>query len=535
MPPLRGLNAINGINRAGGVMNGRPNAASALNRNGSPARRPSSADGESDILNVLKNSARMEPAAALRELQRLHAQLTGAAGNKALTSLESAWAQQGNAGPMPHGSSATANALTAQQRELNQLTIQRQRLQQQQREQRTELHSLTAELDKRKSELRQVTEQLKARRNVLKGAQGSPRPPSPPRGSQGGGGSSPGGGDGAGAPSSAASESGTTVPKLPVGNNAPGGGGGGGGKGGSKASAKAEESARDDEATSEKLEALQEELEDARGDLQLTISDLRVILEATPAFVCAVDPHGHVSGWNTAAIEITGLRRDAVLQKHFVEHFVPQASQQGVADAMEAAFSLPPDDPLASEPGEPFDLTLWRGGTSERTASVTIKVRAYARRLAGGQPVGLLLIQEDAASNDGLRERTNTEREVVELQGLLASREQELEEHEAELARLRAELQEFYKERARESGRALTEPAGTQKPPPGILSKGAAAGQPGSGQRVAWGAPNKVGHFTKGSSPREFGNKQRHDVMRAEALGTPNPQQQQMLANPPTR
>ena len=47
---------------------------------------------------------------------------------------------------------------------------------------------------------------------------------------------------------------------------------------------------------------LKEELEDARGDLQLTISDLRVILEATPAFVCALDPHGHVSGWNTAAI-----------------------------------------------------------------------------------------------------------------------------------------------------------------------------------------------------------------------------------------
>ena len=59
----------------------------------------------------------------------------------------------------------------------------------------------------------------------------------------------------------------------------------------------------------------------------------------------------------------------------------------------------------------------------------------------------------------------------------------------------------------------------------GANSKGAAAGQPGSGQRVAWGAPNQIGHFTKGSSPREFGNKQRHDQMRADALGTAQQQQ----------
>jgi hypothetical protein len=41
-----------------------------------------------------------------------------------------------------------------------------------------------------------------------------------------------------------------------------------------------------------------------------------------------------------------------------------------------------------------------------------------------------------------------------------------------------------------------------------------------SGQRIAWGAPNKVGHFTKGSSPREFGNKARHDMLREQAMGT---------------
>ena len=141
--------------------------------------------------------------------------------------------------------------------------------------------------------------------------------------------------------------------------------------------------------------------------------------------MCAVDPHGHVSGWNTAAIEITGLRRDAVLQRHFVEHFVPQQYQQPAADAMEAAFSLPADDPLAGEPGEPFDLTLWRGGVGETSKqTVKIRVRAYARRLAGGQPVGLLLIQDDAASNDSMRERTNVEREVQDLQGVISLREQ---------------------------------------------------------------------------------------------------------------
>ena len=104
---------------------------------------------------------------ALRELQRLHSQLTGAAGSKALGSLESAWQQQASDDPGAPGggssgsgggragvggaggNSATQNAITAQQRELNQLTIQRQRLQQQQREQRNELHSVTSELEKR--------------------------------------------------------------------------------------------------------------------------------------------------------------------------------------------------------------------------------------------------------------------------------------------------------------------------------------------------------------------------------------------------
>lgn len=122
-------------------MNGRPGSGSALQRPrlGSPSHnRPGSADGAKDgahLLAVLKQAAGKEPAAALRELQRLHAQLAGAAGSKALTSLESAWQQQGSASggpgmpPMSTGGSmanATANAITSQQRELNQLTIQRQ-------------------------------------------------------------------------------------------------------------------------------------------------------------------------------------------------------------------------------------------------------------------------------------------------------------------------------------------------------------------------------------------------------------------------
>jgi len=583
MPPLRGIPHLDAPTAAAGaataptrpVLNGRPGGASAALRSGSPSTG-AGANGQqkqsalqSDILAVLKQAARQEPAAALRELQRLHGQLTGAAGSKALASLELSLKQNGPegggsaadiymatsaGGGSSVAASATANAINAQQRELNQLTIQRQRLQGQQREMRTELHSTSAELEKRKSELRQVTEQLKARRNVLKegGAQGtprqsSPRAPSPPRGSPGRASeaessSSPGytaSGEQRGPTSSqppssqSSSGEGAQVPRLPVGGAAkhsasaspsatPAQTAPATGASSAKTDGEAEgggsKSGDSDEKLDEKLEALNEELEETRGDLQLTIADLRVILEATPAFVAAVDPLGLVSGWNTAAIELTGLRRDGVLQRHFVEHFVPQPDQQAVADAMEAAFSMPADDPLAAEPGEPFELTLWRGGAADRDATVSLHVRAYARRQADGRPVGLLLIQEDATANETLRNRIAVEKEVVELNAKLESREQELDEHEAELMSLRQELQGFYEEKAREAGRPLKPTPKPSGKPPGILQKG-----PSSQQRVAWGAPNKVGHFTKGSSPREFGNKARHDAMRVEALGTQQP------------
>ena len=496
----------------------------------------------SDILAVLKQVARQEPAAALRELQRLHGQLTGAAGSKALASLELSITQPGGGAavgaldgaggvgpgadgmytsiPAPGGATAgTQSAITAQQRELNQLTIQRQRIQNQQREMRTELHQVTAELEKRKSELNRVTEQLKTRQKMVKAAgggagAGSPRPPSPPRGSPGAGRDDVDAEDSNSSDGAKASTD-SPVARLPVGAN-------GVKQLGMPAAAKKEGGSGDasEKKEGEDVESLKEELEDVRGDLQLTISDLRVILEATPAFVCAVDPHGHVSGWNTAAIEITGLRRDSVLQRHFVEYFVPQPQQQTVADQMESSFSLPADDPLANEPGEPFDLTLWRGkpphGTLDSTKTITLRVRAYARRLGSGQPVGLLLIQDDAAANEKLRVETVAEGELVELNRILALREQELDEHEIELAALREELESFYREAAERSGRPLQPGAKPVIKPTSILMKDKGS----SGQRIAWGAPNKVGQFTKGSSPREFGNKARHDMLREQAMGT---------------
>ena len=148
----------------------------------------------------------------------------------------------------------------------------------------------------------------------------------------------------------------------------------------------------------------------------------------------------------------------------------------------------PRSDPLAGEPGEPFELTLWRGGEVDRNAMVSLRVRAYARRLANGQPVGLLLIQEDASSNESLRGKTAIDREVAELNAMLGLREQELEEHEHELASLRAELQSYYEESAREAGRSLKAVEKRVGKPVSILSKGGS----GSQQRVAWGAPNKV-------------------------------------------
>ena len=96
---------------------------------------------------------------------------------------------------------------------------------------------------------------------------------------------------------------------------------------------------------------------------------------------------------------------------------------------------------------------------------------------------------------------------------------------------MRQELQTFYEKTAAENGRTITKQV--SKGPINVLKTSSGPGLiPGSGQRVAWGAQNKVTGFTKGSSPREFGNKMRHDQMRNEALGTPPPPNP---TNPPTR
>ena len=49
-----------------------------------------------------------------------------------------------------------------------------------------------------------------------------------------------------------------------------------------------------------------------------------------------------------------------------------------------------------------------------------------------------------------LREKTNVEKEIVELNQTIALREQELDEHEMELASLRTELQGFYEKTVRD-------------------------------------------------------------------------------------
>ena len=96
------------------------------------------------------------------------------------------------------------------------------------------------------------------------------------------------------------------------------------------------------------------ELQAARGERDLSVIDLSAVLEASPAFVCALSPQGRVTGWNAAAASMTGYSRDAMVHQHLVEACVPEAAQQAVADHMEHVFALPPSDPLASEPGEAF-------------------------------------------------------------------------------------------------------------------------------------------------------------------------------------
>ena len=90
-------------------------------------------------------------------------------------------------------------------------------------------------------------------------------------------------------------------------------------------------------------------------------------------------------------------------------------------------------------------------------------MRAFARRLASGQPVGLLLIQDDSTSNEQLQLRTAVEREVADLGKTLELRDGELEELEHEIGALRAELTGFYEQRAAEQPIAAAHRAATTR------------------------------------------------------------------------
>jgi len=196
---------------------------------------------------------------------------------------------------------------------------------------------------------------------------------------------------------------------------------------------------------------------------------------------------------------------------------VPEPHQQAAADTMEAAFSLPPTDPLAHEPSEPFDLIIWRGGAGKRTPNtVSVCVRAVTRRLADGTPVGLLLLQHDSRSNDEIKARTAADQEVLAVRQTLALREEELDAHEITLRAQRDELVGLYTQ----LGATPPEPEAAE--PKAARSALSAKGSGGGGQeakrRVSFSSTNRVAAFTRGSSPVEFGGRLQHEQLRAAVM-----------------
>ncbi|KAL1530451.1 hypothetical protein AB1Y20_001354 [Prymnesium parvum] len=486
-----------------------PSAAKAAAPVLPPADPPSGGDElaalQRGILSTLRAAALQDAPSALRELQRIHSHLSGPVGAKVLSSLEALWQRHLNPAlsvsqldgasqeteahdPPASGSPACTRpagrgkALVAKpdgeagkapsQRELAHLTMQK--IQSRCRELQADSRALEAEIRRKKAEVQEVNEQVaKARRRAGRGREaGEPLP-------HGG--------------SAALARAQDGIAKLEV----------------------AAAAADGDEAGG--AAQLQEELACARADLELTINDLRAILEATPIFVCAVDPQGCVSGWNTAAIELTGLRRDLVLQKHFVENFVPAPHQKAMADVLEAAYSLPATDPLANEPSDPFELVVWRGGAAKRQPNVVkLTVRAFTRRLADGAPVGLLLLQQDALSNEALRARTAADQDVLRLQETVSLRDEELEAQKETIKEQRAELQQLYLRFG-------------VKPPvqEARVGGGTLASRGESKRRVSFGDINRVATFTRGSSPAEFGDKVRHEEMKSRAFPPSDSQSKQ--------
>ena len=116
------------------------------------------------------------------------------------------------------------------------------------------------------------------------------------------------------------------------------------------------------------------------------------------------------------------------------------------------------------------------------------------------------------ASNAELLQLTQADRRVAELNRVVALRDEELSHLEAQLDAQRNELQALYRQTASVPLPAPKEPkAGPLKP----LIGGAARGGATAGSKsISWGERNKVAEFTRGSSPREFGNQKRHEELK---------------------
>lgn len=135
--------------------------------------------------------------------------------------------------------------------------------------------------------------------------------------------------------------------------------------------------------------------------------ELQLLQEMTPCAVFSLSALGTVVGWNRAAAEVTGWRKEEVGHRHFVECFVPEHCQERTAEALETAFSTEPADPLADEPTDPFEFELAlqppAGGTG--ADGLKLSARIGTRRDAHGEPLGLLCVQELSGVNEPLKVR----------------------------------------------------------------------------------------------------------------------------------
>lgn len=180
---------------------------------------------------------------------------------------------------------------------------------------------------------------------------------------------------------------------------------------------------------------------------------------------------------------------------------------------MEAAFSLPPSDPLSSDPSEPFELVLWRGGSAKRLPNcVKLHVRAFTRRKGEGCPVGLLLIQEDTKANDEMRSRTAADQDVLALREMLDFRDEEAWLQEETIRAQRDELNQLYNKLGADTTKTGTEHPTTRQ------ERGAASARKPLSRRVSFSKTNRVTIFAKSSSPADFIHRLRHEETRAQVM-----------------